>query len=191
MVANPPPAPPARPASAEDEASPADESDTPAGDDATNDEAEGTLELVDPDPSRPLPKAPYFIEVRGDDVDIVAVTGCGSSTAPSAVFSTYVREQLILCADGPPDTGPNLTLGSPSARRAGRFRSGHSQFDFNGAYYETRSQLTVVISKFGAVGKIVEGRYITEVRSLDDKQTRTFFGRFRVLREPDSRSVQF
>lgn len=180
-MAGPPPAPPSTAPAAPS----ADTGDTPTD----NDEA-GPLLLTDPDPSRPLPKAPYFIEVRGDAVDIVTLTGCGKNRVPSAVFSTYGDPQLILCADGPPDTGPNLTLGSLSARHAGRFDDGHAQFVFDGEYYETRTRLTVVVTKYGSVGKAVEGGYITEVQSLNGTSARTFFGRFRVLREPDG-NVQF
>ena len=179
-MASPPPTPGLSPS-----ATPAAESDA-----ASDNEQVGSGLLDDPEPGRPLPKAAYFIEVRGDTVDVVTVSGCGKNQAPSAIFSSYGEPQLILCADGPPDTGPNLTLGVPSAHRAGQFENGHSEFVFDGEYYQTRTQLTVNVTKFGAVGKAVEGSYRTEVQSLNGTAVRSFFGRFRVLREPDG-NVQF
>jgi len=188
LVASPPPAsssptrmPPTPPPTLPD-----------AADAPSDDEEVGSLELVDPDPSRPMPKAPYFIEVRGDHVDAVNVAGCGKSKVPSAVYTTYDHpEQLILCADGAANAGPNLTLGIPSARRAGQFDYGHSEFALDDGYFSAPLQLTVLVTKYGPVGKTIEGSYITDVRSLDGSTKHTFFGRFRVLREPDSRSVHF
>ena len=167
---------------------PAPDSDT--AESASSAEEVQSLDLVDPEPSRPLPKVPYFIEVRGGDIDALSVRGCGRSKVPSAVYGDNPR-QLILCADGVADSDPNLTLGSPSLHRVGSSDYGHSEFAFNGEYFEARLQLTVVITKYGAVGQTVEGSYITAVRNLDGSVTRTFFGRFRVLHEPDDPSVHF
>ena len=166
---------------------PPDAADAPSDDDEV-----GSLELVDSDPSRPTPKAPYFIEVRGDDVDVVNVAGCGRIKVPSAVFSTYDHPaQLILCADGAANAGPNLTIGIPSARRAGQFDYGHSEFALDDGYYSAPLKLTVVVTQYGPVGKTIEGSYITDVRSLDGSTKHTFFGRFRVLHEPDDPSIHF
>lgn len=186
LVAGPPPAPSAArvPTPA---APPDDATDSPADDGEVE-----LLNLVDPEPGRPLPKIQYFIEVRGGDIDAVNTGGCGKTKVPSATYATHDSSpQLILCADSGTGNGPDLTLGIPSARRVGLFEYGRSEFSLEDGNYYADLKLTVEISKFDPVGKAIEGSYVTEVRNQDGSTTRRFFGRFRVLHLPDDPSVRF
>jgi hypothetical protein len=168
-----------------------EEPDASSTSDDDNDDP-GVLTLTDPEPKRPLPKAAWFIEVRGDGVDAIATRGCGKAKQPSIVYATYLEPHILLiCADGTNDTDPDVTIGIPSLRGVGLTESGHSQFAFRDEGYEARAQLTVLITKFGPVNKAVEGSYITKVATADGSASKTFFGRFRLQHLPDDPSVVF